>query len=29
VLAVHLLLFSRRIRQAAADGVKLGPYLWK
>jgi hypothetical protein len=29
VLAIHLLLFSRRIRQAADDARKLRSYLWK
>jgi hypothetical protein len=29
VLAIHLLLFSRRIRQAVADAWKLLSYLWK
>jgi len=29
VLAIHLLLFSRRIRQAVDDGLKLRSYLWK
>lgn len=29
VLAIHLLLFSNRIRQAARDAVKLRPYLYR